>query len=571
MDTNLKRRISWSALLLSVVVSAGIVLIPRQMMISVLATTDDHSMARIMSGCMSGVPDGHAVFIQYPLTWIMARLYQFWQGIDWYLVTMLAVYVISIAAILYRLYQKFPGKRGFLSLGFTAVFYSLWLVRLCNLTFTTVGAFVAASLILVYALQPRELDNRPANLALTLLLFFFAYTVRIVFAGMALPFLAVIWLWKYGKQLFRRSSWVVPLCAALCAGAMFGINTLAYSSPEWQSYLTYNDQRSYLEDFKHFPKYEKHQAFFDSLGLTEAEYTAIKKWDYTMIPGFSPKTEEKIYHYAVSLEKKKPLTNKLRKSLRRAIEAYLNLDSINLLVVLSILLPAGLLLTAVVIAAKEKAPAKLALPLLNLTCEGILWLYIGYCNRMPTRVMVSLRLVTSVAALAGLGMLLSEKKWIWQLPRKMGRCAGCLLFAFLLCVGSASVYGVWKQQQNEVPNGHDDFCAYVAEHPENIYIIDTRSATRNLKQVYIPTNLFYTGGWTLYSPVYQQRLEINGIDHIDRNVLLQNNAYLVIDKKRSIQSALGISEETEVKAEEVDRFDRLQVFRIDSVAGEAGA
>lgn len=580
MDKMLKQRISWKDFLLSLIVSFVAVLLPRMMIDCVYPINDDLAMIRIGNGSFSGAPDGHAIFMQYPLTWLIARFNALFPGPDWYLAVMLAVYIISAAAVLYRLLRCRTDRgiwdRLLISLGFVAAFYSIWLGRLCQITFTTVGAFSAGALILVYALQPKELDHQPANLGLALLLFCFTYTVRIVFCGMALPFLGIIWLWKRWRELPKLSSWTVPLCAGLCAVVMFGMNVLAYSSPEWKSFLTYNDQRSYLEDYGNFPDYEEHEEFITSLGLTREEYAAIQDMDYTIIDEYSPDITEQLYNYAAELETSVSLKRQLKNTLRRGIRYYFNLggrESWTLLTVQSILLPLCLLIAALFVSIKGRSARFLVFPLLNLACEAVIWLYIGYCNRGPARVLYSLRIVVGMAALAGIFLLAKEKKDCEPTSAvRTGKRVCAVLLVAVLCVSAVSRVQVVsalceKSAQNQ--NSQAAFCDYVAEHPDSVYVIDTRSV-KGIDSIYIPVNLIYSGGWTIYSPMYQQKLERNGLSAMNRETLLRENVYLALNKKRNINSVLGLPEQTQVEADIIEEFGSLRVYSIHSIVENEG-
>ena len=37
---------------------------------------DDAAIVQILDGSYTGTPDGHAIFIKYPLSWIIAKLYE---------------------------------------------------------------------------------------------------------------------------------------------------------------------------------------------------------------------------------------------------------------------------------------------------------------------------------------------------------------------------------------------------------------------------------------------------------------------------------------------------------------
>lgn len=68
----------------------------------VYAIADDVIMRDIASGAFTGTPDGHLIFVQYALGWLISRLYLINRSVDWYGFFMAGALFLSLAAILYR-------------------------------------------------------------------------------------------------------------------------------------------------------------------------------------------------------------------------------------------------------------------------------------------------------------------------------------------------------------------------------------------------------------------------------------------------------------------------------------
>ena len=69
----------------------------------------------------------------------------------------------------------------------------------------------------------------------------------------------------------------------------------AYGSEEWQTYLSYNDERSMVYDYYGVPAYEENREFYEKIGLKEYDVENLKEL------GFDRKYIEKYIPYVVNL------------------------------------------------------------------------------------------------------------------------------------------------------------------------------------------------------------------------------------------------------------------------------
>ena len=172
----------WAAdLLLAAACVAGLMLLSFLLIDFQFNTNDDTGMIGILNGSYTGTPDGHAIFMQYPLAWLISMLYRTGIEICWYVVVLMGICILAMISVLFRLLRRLPEHRPLAAAGFLAAVAGLWLGNLLNFTFTTCGAFVAGMTVLTFALQTREEDLRPGFLANVLVLLVCAYCIRSFF------------------------------------------------------------------------------------------------------------------------------------------------------------------------------------------------------------------------------------------------------------------------------------------------------------------------------------------------------------------------------------------------------
>lgn len=555
-------------LLLSLAVSAGLLVLSFLLINFSYAANDDLGMMSILNGSYSGTPDGHAIYLKYPLAWVISMLYRTGIQISWYQVTMSLAFLLAVASLCYRLLKRLPHHPVVACLLPVSGVALLWLNSLMCFTFSTCAAFLSAALVLCYALQTPEEDLRPGYLASILTLLVLAYCIRDFCGYAAIPFLGVIWLFKYGKTMFRQGRcWLIPLSALLVLGAAAGIHKLAYQG--WEDFNQYNLDRVYLQDYNNFPDYDAHQELIESLGYDREAYFTLSHYDYSLLPSFRPEDIQTLSAYARSQEPDEGLLTVAKTSLKRAIDYYFvdSLGDVHPLQAASYLLPGLLAVLSVVLSVRDRRWYVLFSGLLLLGI-GCCYLFIGYRGRYPTRVATTLRILVIGCSLAGLALLLLAHPLRIQreaLRRPVAICAAVVLAAVTLWGFSTTRADLGAPRQERM-----EYLSYIAQYPDNIYIRDTRSTQydKELLTEYpkVSPNVIATGSWSSYSPIYYEKLERMGLDALNRDTLFLDNAYLIVRDRYDLHQVLGVSSDTPVDYEVVQAFDDgIQILKIYSI------
>ena len=295
---------------------------------------DDATIVQILDGSYTGTPDGHSIFVRYPLSWIIKTLYEknpvlhlgreTFQNVNWYVAVIVMLEVFALTAVLFRLLQYFTYNRILLCILYDVGFVFLWLPCFSNMTFSTAAAFMGCMGVLFFGLMRREEAWRPWNLLILGTLLLSAWCLRKQCFLMVLPFLCLELIFKYHIHFFRSvKPWFIGAFLAAFLGVAFFWNGQMYSSREWKDYLQYNQDRAYLQDYVGFPKYnQKHKAFYDAAGISENGRDAMAKYTYCLVDGFSTDWVEQTWLYVKGQKGELPLAERMEKAVPRA-EKYL--------------------------------------------------------------------------------------------------------------------------------------------------------------------------------------------------------------------------------------------------------
>ena len=565
----MKQKVWLRNLILSVLVGGIFILLSEVLIPFTFEVNDDVSMICILNGSFTGTPDAHTIYMGYALSFFIMLLYKTGIAICWYKWVLYATYIFALSSLLYRLLDRFPKHPILLSLATAGSVAVLWLTRISRGTFSTCGAFLTVTLILCYALQPKEKDLKPGWLADILLLFVLCCNWREQFSYLSIAFLGVVWLFKYWKELLsNKKCWLIPLSALLLLGCSLGIKSYAYR--DWDDYFTYNAARSYLQDRYHFPKYSEHPEELLALGYTEEEYYTLSHYDYALLRDFGPEDIIALADYAKTLEPEQTPGERMTEAVQRAWDYFIITDfsDITPVQIMSFVMPALLILCTIVLCIKDRKNYAIfpVLLLFGLVCS---WVYIGSRGRFPDRVDATLRLLNVGVSLAGFALLLIQRP-IRIKGQKLQRALSALL-CVLFMAGSIWSLSAARTRQLELPSAFNRYIKIAAQHPENIYFRDTRSISVSYRVLSefprMPVNVVYTGSWDSYSPLYYEKLETLGLDGLSQDTLLQDNAYLVVRlSKYDLHQVLGLAEDVIVNYDEIERLGNgILIIKINEI------
>ena len=126
--------------------------------------------------------------------------------------------------------------------------------------------------------------------------------------------------WGSEEKIFTREHAVkyLTVIGMILAGILIGQLThmIAYGSEEWRTFTEFFNNRTELYDFQEPPSYEEHQAFYESIGLSESEKVLLDNYNFGMDEEIDEVMVGQIAEYAgANKSMEKPFMEKLPEKL----------------------------------------------------------------------------------------------------------------------------------------------------------------------------------------------------------------------------------------------------------------
>lgn len=137
----------------------------------VININDDRMIMEFLSGRYLGVPDGHAVYMNYPLSGFLAVLYRVCPNIDWYGYFLVAVMALCIGFVVHRIRRLADNRQGKLWYAAAALGICIFALgrEFFSITYTTVAAICGATALFSYGTSKGSLKETAVTAAFSAL------------------------------------------------------------------------------------------------------------------------------------------------------------------------------------------------------------------------------------------------------------------------------------------------------------------------------------------------------------------------------------------------------------------
>lgn len=481
---------------------------------------DDVTMRSILSGACTGIPDGHAVYMKYPLTCLLAGLYRISGGmgvfIPWFDLFLAGCILLTGSAVLaacWELWQRASNKERLMAvlLGIM-LFAALLLPQYLYLHYTIVAAILAGGALFLWTAGAA----RGAALPMLGL----CYLVRSQVFFLALPFLLVAVLYNLlhaswgdgapeGADFRRRleQQGIFLLILALATGLFWGIDRIGYGSESWQSYRKYNDSRTELYDYTDFLSTDQYQENYEELGLNWEQYQVLSHYDTILDQDIDAQMLDQaagsirqIWADAGAGQNLRQWAGAYYRHVRYGGRPYS-------------LVWAGCFTVLMVLLVFFRKWVRLLLMAALAAGRSVIWIYLMAKGRFPERIWLSLYIIEICLLL---GMLLREcaesrktcaEGWKRLLPLSV--LALCLMLFGGIIPGQLLRAGQEVRAQQEKQDQWNVLTGSLEEQQEAcLYLADVFSTVAYAGEVYEKDSgkVLLLGGWLTQSPLIQQRL-----------------------------------------------------------------
>ena len=485
-------------------------------------TNDDIVFAELGSG-LRGVKDAHLVFQNYGLGMIYRLLYGVTGRLPWYTIVQYMILFAAFTVVTYVLMSRLGEISGLclfviLACGFGYEGY-------IHLQFTKTAGIAAAAAVflLLYLLEQEKYSWW--GIAGGILLAVIAYMYREdqfwascgLMAGAGLLFLFD--LRKYRNKKLRRLG-ICVLTFGVLLLSVFGVDrwdSSKYRSAEWKEYQEFNQLRSELLDYG-FPDYDSNQEIYEELGISREAYELYKSWNFNDTEKFDTEVMKKL----VDLKQKRPLTIRtVTAFLRRFPSDLLRMPMFYFFAVFAVLwLLCG-----------KKDVCSVISVLAECLLLVAVYFYLYYQGRyMVNRVDVGLWFSACLVML-----------WIFSSGevRYMNTKVSVLLCMICVVLGQFMMYKDWRLATSSIPEARVSQRAVletIGTDKEHTYL--AKSGMLSEIVCYGPfdrmpenllDNVYWFGGWECRTPGYTRAMEVHGIINPYRDVVNNENIYLVDD------------------------------------------
>ena len=485
-------------------------------------TNDDIVFAELGSG-LRGVKDAHLVFQNYGLGMIYRLLYGVTGRLPWYTIVQYMILFAAFTVVTYVLISRLGEISGLclfviLACGFGYEGY-------IHLQFTKTAGIAAAAAVflLLYLLEQEKYSWW--GIAGGILLAVIAYMYREdqfwascgLMAGAGLLFLFD--LRKYRNKKLRRLG-ICVLTFGVLLLSVFGVDrwdSSKYRSAEWKEYQEFNQLRSELLDYG-FPDYDSNQEIYEELGISREAYELYKSWNFNDTEKFDTEVMKKL----VDLKQKRPLTI-------RTVTAFIRRFPSDLLRMPMFYFFAVFALLWILCGKKDVCSV------ISVLAECLLLVAVYFYLYYQGRYMVN-RVDVGLWFSACLVML-----WIFSSGevRYMNTKVSVLLCMICVVLGQFMMYKDWRLATSSIPEARVSQRAVletIGTDKEHTYL--AKSGMLSEIVCYGPfdrmpenllDNVYWFGGWECRTPGYTRAMEVHGIINPYRDVVNNENIYLVDD------------------------------------------
>lgn len=480
---------------------------------------DDVAMRSILSGAYTGTPDGHAVYMKYPLTGVLALLYRILGVVPW----MELFFAISIFLCMSFFADCFVSRMMGCVLAF-----GIYMPFVLYMHYTLVAALLAATA--VFLLVKGHMGIKAWMLLLL------SFLIRSQVGLLSLPFVICAWVWRMGlldggqrkQESIRMLKWGASWIAAVLCCSL--IHSVCYSSPEWKEYLDYNDSRTLLYDYTNFLSVDTYGENCTAYGMTSTEYNILYNYNNMLDSSIDAKRMEEIADKV--FESMKPAGD-LFSSVKNSVRQYITHIRYDDAPFNYIWLGAVLILGCCCVLGKRWFMLGIV-AVLELG-RSFVWIYLIWKGRFPQRVSQSLYLLEILLLL---GMLMTLANGINPAEKVKKIAAWGLTVALLF-----SCLSQWRntfdelKYRDDVQKDWETVKEYCEERPETIFFADVFSVVQYAEKQYTRDceNIVLLGGWLSASPLTGEIFDKIGVADAGAALYDGKEVKLLAVKDRDVQ------------------------------------
>lgn len=497
----------------------------------VFETNDDRTMRSIIQGDYGEKYSAYPIYMGYPLSLLLSRLYMTLPVIPWYGAFFSGCIILSALIVVGNIIfdKKNSRKQTSIILFILVVVYiSIFLIQ----QFTVVSGILMCTAIYLCV-------NNKSKIAI-ILLGCLSFEIRSNVFLMLSPFLIAAGIWhEYESKIEvkRTIKEVLPLFIIIVSIFMIGttINRVAYSSKEWKEYNDYNHERTVLYDNKYFCDSSEYKEECLKAGISEKEYYLTNTYQILLDKDIGIGQIQKIN--SVIEEKKKDnvfvkMVKVIYYLLKNSLIAYWKYTFI--LILLDIMW----------LFFNKYKKQKVIIYLCTMLGKYVIFSYLVWIARLPERVFIPLFIATLMFIVDDIAKN-SSKKRIHMMINVL-----VLVCSVLILNAKVSAYQQLRLQNKQ----YYTVCEYCEKNKNSKYMLGINGISSCSAYVLEnkKTKLFYLEPWLSKSPIINEYLKNNhSLDF--GQMLLKKDVYYILYAHSPIEEFQNYMD---------NRFNGVQVKKV---------
>lgn len=516
-------------------------------------TNDDSFAQQIFAGGISGEPLPYVTFMGYAWCWLVSRLFTAVPGVAWWTVLHLVSIYISLFCIglatlraLRSLGRDLTQVGSFVVLLMLECGVSVPLIG--RLQFTTTGSLAASAAVYVAVLEVllrlrsfsgtacgKTEESQPYSLlpfSVPILLMALGYSYRSDCGYLALGFwmlailIVIVAQWKKTPLLNMRRACFQLLCAGMVVGVLWGVNTVAYSSPEWKSAFARGDAYAGFTDFPTTP-YCENPELYENAGWDESLYNIASSYWYFLDPRMTTESLRAI-NGANSWGMRELMEHPLDAIRSRIIEMREP-------VALAYIAVYGVTIASLLWWMRDRSHRCAVWTVVAATAILIMYLFLK--GRLPLRALLSV-VFPSLAVLGAVALVTFVQSVRCDTKGDRGRLVRMTMLMSLALLPSAAAicqFGYFSKDYLEQASRQaniDAFQSYARHNSETLFIYDywAELTPQTIWDTDWPANATQWGGWMYIMPWFDDVMRAQGFGGTPTTDSLLRDDVLFVNK-----------------------------------------
>lgn len=516
-------------------------------------TNDDSFAQQIFAGSISGEPLPYVTFMGYALCWLVSKLFVAVPGIAWWTVLHLASIYISLLCI------GLATLRALRHLGRDLTRVRLFVVLLAlecgvsapligRLQFTTTGSLAASAAVYLAVLEAllrlRSFSGNACSdteesqsysllpFSVPILLMALGYSYRSNCGYLALGFwmLAILIIAVARRKkiaiLNMRRACLQLMCAGIVVGVLWGVNAVAYSSPEWKSALARGDAYAGFTDFPTTP-YRENPELYKSAGWDENLYSIASSYWYFIDPRMTTESLRAV-NEANSWGVRELMEHPLDAMRSRTIEMREP-------VALAYIAVYGVVLASLLWYMRGRRQRRAVWTVVAATAVLIIYLFLK--GRLPLRALLSV-VLPSLAVFGAVALVTFVRSDGGDIKNERGRFIRLTMLislALLPPVAAICQFGYFSKDYQEQASRQaniDAFQSYARCNSETLFIYDywAELTPQTIWDTDWPANATQWGGWMYIMPWFDDVMRARGFGGTPTTDSLLRDDVLFVNK-----------------------------------------